>query len=183
MLALLEEQARAGTIDLYYGDESRVCEQGYVPYGWQFKDEKVGVPSTHGKGINCFGLLSRYNHLVFETTQNTINADFVVEQLERFSLGLKKQTVVVLDNAKIHTSRKVKERLVYWQNRGLYIFYLPPYCPHLNIIERLWLELKARWLKPQDYINSQPLFLATVLALGAVGKDLFIRFGEFNFVK
>lgn len=77
-----------------------VCEQGYVPYGWQFKGEKVGIPSTHGKGINCFGLLSRYNHLVFDTTQYTINADFVVEQLERFSLGLKKQTVVVLDNAK-----------------------------------------------------------------------------------
>lgn len=183
MLALLEEQACLGTIDLYYGDESRVCEQGFVPYGWQFKGEKVGIPSTHGKGINCFGLLSRYNRLVFDTTEFTINADFVVEQLERFSLGLKKQTVVVLDNAKVHTSRKVKERLVYWQNRGLYIFYLPPYSPHLNIIERLWLELKARWLKPEDYINSQSLFLATVLALGAVGKDLFIHFGEFNSIK
>jgi transposase len=183
MLALLEEQARVGTIDLYYGDESRVCEQGYVPYGWQFKGEKVGIPSTHGKGINCFGLLSRYNQLVFETTQDTINADFVVEQLERFSVGLKKQTVVVLDNAKVHTSRKFKERLVYWQNRGLYIFYLPPYCPHLNIIERLWMELKFRWLKPEDYICSQSLFLATVMALGAVGKELFIQFSEFNLVK
>jgi transposase len=183
MLALLEQQAQKGTIDIYYGDESRVCEQGYVPYGWQFKDEKVGIPSTHGKKINCFGLLSRYNHLVFDTTQGTINADFVVEQLERFSLNLKKQTVVVLDNAKVHTSRKVKERLGYWQNRGLYIFYLPPYSPHLNIIERLWLELKTRWLKPEDYISSQSLFLATVLALGAVGKELFIQFNQFYSIK
>ena len=115
MLALLEEQARLGTIDLYYGDESRVCEQGFVPYGWQFKGEKVGIPSTHGKGINCFGLLSRYNQLVFDTTEYTINADFVVEQLERFSLGLKKQTVVVLDNAKVHTSRKVKRLAACWK--------------------------------------------------------------------
>ena len=182
-LALLEEQAQKGTIDLYYGDESRVCEQGYVPYGWQFKGEKVGVPSTHGQGINCFGLISRQNHLVFTTTEHTINADFVVEQLERFSLDLKKQTVVVLDNAKVHTSRKVKERLMYWQHRGLYIFYLPPYCPHLNIIERLWLELKSRWLKPQDYICAQSLFLATILALGAVGKEIFIQFSKFNSIK
>lgn len=180
MLALLEEQAREGTIDLFYGDESQVCEQGYVPYGWQFKDEKVGVPCVHGRGINCFGLLSRYNQLLFATTEDAITADFVVEQLERLSFSLKKQTVVVLDNAKVHTSRKVKERLKYWQNRGLYIFYLPPYCPHLNIIERLWLELKSRWLKPEDYSTAQTLFLATFLALGAVGKELFIHFSEFN---
>lgn len=182
MLALLEEQARNGHIDLYYGDESRVCEQGYVPYGWQFKDEKVGVPSTHGQGLNCFGLLSRTNHLLFATTEQNVNADFIVQQLEQFSMNLKKQTVVVLDNAKVHKSRKVKERLHYWQNRGLYIFYLPPYCPHLNIIERLWLELKSRWLRPEDYRSAQTLFLATTLALGAVGKDLFIQYGKFNFI-
>jgi len=29
-----------------------------------------------------------------------------------------------------------------WQNRGLYIFYLPSYSPHLNIIERLWKEMR-----------------------------------------
>jgi transposase len=89
---------------------------------------------------------------------------------------LKKQTVVVLDNARVHTSKKIKERLPYWQQRGLYIFYLPPYSPHLNIIERLWLELKARWLRPQDYKTAQSLFLATTLALGSVGKELNINF-------
>lgn len=173
---LLKKQASQGTIDLYYGDESRVCEKGYVPYGWQYKHEKVGIPACHGKGINCFGLLSAANHLVFKTTTTSVDADFVLEQLELFSFSLKKQTVVVLDNARVHTSKKIKERLLYWQQRGLYIFYLPPYSPHLNIIERLWLELKARWLRPQDYKTAQSLFLATTLALGSVGKELIINF-------
>lgn len=182
MLELLEKQAQEGHIDLFYGDESKVCEQGYVPYGWQFEDEKVSIPSTHGQSLNCFGLLSRQNELIFSTTQQTITADFVVDKLERLSLTLSKPTVVVLDNAKVHTSRKVKERLGYWQNRGLYIFYLPPYSPHLNIIERLWRELKSRWLKPEDYSTPHSLFLATYLALAAVGKDLFINFSQFNII-
>ncbi|MFN4081000.1 MAG: transposase, partial [Saprospiraceae bacterium] len=42
---------------------------------------------------------------------------------------------------------------------GLSIFYLPPYRPRLNIAERLWLELRARWLKPEAYISSRALFL------------------------
>ncbi len=29
----LERQATAGIIDLYYGDESHICTEGYVPYG------------------------------------------------------------------------------------------------------------------------------------------------------
>jgi len=60
-----------------------------------------------------------------------------------------------------------------------YTFYLPKYSPQLNIIERLWRELKGRWLKPSDYLTSDTLFLATTLALNAVGSDLNINFGPF----
>ena len=41
----LEHLNRDGKIDLYYADESHVCTEGYVPYGWQFRDEDVYVPS------------------------------------------------------------------------------------------------------------------------------------------
>lgn len=48
-------------IDLYHGDESRVYSEGYVPYGWQFPDEEVYVPSQRGFRLNIFGLISRKN--------------------------------------------------------------------------------------------------------------------------
>jgi hypothetical protein len=35
-LSLLEEQSRSEHIDLFYADEARVSQEGYVPYGWQF---------------------------------------------------------------------------------------------------------------------------------------------------
>ena len=116
----------------------------YVPYGWQEKGENLAISANHGKQINCFGILSRDNTFFSRTTTSTIDADFIVDFFEEFSFKISKQTVIILDNARIHVAQKVKERIRYWQQRGLYIVYLPPYSPHLNIIERLWKELKAR---------------------------------------
>jgi len=150
-LSLLEEQRRTGSIDLFYGEESRVSEEGYVPYRWQFKDESVEIQVAKGQRLNCFALISRQNQLHYATSSSSIRAVFVVEQLEALSWKLTKPTVVVLDNARIHTPDRVRQQCRYWQQRGLYIFYLPAYSPHLNLAQRLWKELKARWLRPEDY--------------------------------
>jgi hypothetical protein len=52
-LGLLEKESQQGHIDLFYGDESQVSEQGYVPYGWQFADEQVAIPVAKGSSLNC----------------------------------------------------------------------------------------------------------------------------------
>lgn len=88
-----------------------------------------------------------------------------------------------MDNARIHTAQKMKERIKFWQKRGLYVFYLPPYSPHLNraafrIIERLWKELKARWIKPEDYLSADDLFYAVNNCLNQVGDKIKINFGQ-----
>jgi hypothetical protein len=93
-LADLEELSRRSHIDLFYADESRVCLEGCVPYGWQFAQEEVFVPAGQGAGLNCFALLTRSNQCRFATTRGCIDSAFVVEQLERLSFGLERVTVV-----------------------------------------------------------------------------------------
>lgn len=180
-IAVLEKQAQDDRLDLYYGDESGVSEQGYSPYGWQFKDEKASVPVGHRRQINCFGLLSRQNELHFKTTTRSIDTAFLIAFFDEFVLKLTRYTVVVLDNAKIHQSKAFKERCMYWEKRGLFIVYLPPYSPHINIIEKLWHELKQRWLRPEDYFCFDTLAYAVQLALWAVGSELKIEFNPFNY--
>ena len=177
---MLEQMSEHGWIDLYYGDESRVSLQPCVPYAWQFNDEEVFMPSDKGRGLNCFALLSRANACRFVTTSRNINGAFMVEQLEKLSFELKRLTVVVLDNAPAHVARQVQERRVFWQQRGLFIFYLPPYSPHLNIVEMLWRKLKYQWLQPQDYLEAQTLFYQVHQALAAVGTLLKIHFAPFR---
>jgi transposase len=176
----LEKLSNLGLIDLYYGDESRVCLEPCVPYGWQFPGEDVFMPSSKGVGLNCFALLSRANDLVFETTRRRITSEFIIEQLEGLSFSIKKITVVVLDNARVHTSEQVKERRAFWQRRGLMIFYLPPYSPHLNIAETLWRKLKYEWLQASDYLTAEGLFYRVRQALVAVGSSLQIQFSDFG---
>ena len=127
-----------------------------------------------------FALLSRDNRCLAQTTPEAITGDFVAEQLDRFSFGLSKPTVVVLDNAPIHHGRAMRERRDAWQERGLFVFYLPTYSPHLNIAEVLWRKLKYEWLRAEDYADAPTLHYQVWLALKAVGRSLTINFSPFR---
>jgi transposase len=157
-----------------------VSLQPSVPYGWQFSDEDVFMPSSQGGGLNCFAFLTRQNGCQFRTTQKSISSEFVCEQLEEMSLGLEKLTVVLLDNAPVHKANRIQERRQIWEKRGLYVFYLPRYSPHLNIVERLWRKLKYEWLSAKDYETKEGLFYTVRQALAAVGKSLKINFSTFS---
>lgn len=180
ILGNLEELSEDGRIDLFYADESRVSLEPCIPYGWQFPEEEVFMPTAKGNGLNCLAILGRNNRCLIETTEHTINSRFIFERLESFSTELKKPTVIVLDNARIHTSQIIKERRKVWQARGLYLFYLPRYSPHLNIVETLWRKLKYEWLSPLDYQCKENLFYQIRLALTSVGQNLFIKFSKFR---
>lgn len=136
------------------------------------------MPATQGAGLNCFGLIRRDNALFFEVSPRNLTAEFFVERLDRLSLSLTRETVIVLDNAKIHTAKVVRERRPIWEQRGLTLFYLPPYSPHLNLAEVLWRKLKYEWLRPQDYLSFEGLRYAVQLALAAVGSLLSINFSK-----
>ena len=52
-------------------------------------------------------------------------------------------TVVVLDNAPFQKGEQIKARRAVWEAKGLYLRYLPAYCPQLNLIESVWRKLKS----------------------------------------
>ena len=180
ILSDLERLSEAQQIDSYYADGAAVSLEPCVPYAWQFADEQVAMPASAGKAINCFAMLTRDNRALVETTRESIGAAFIFEQMERFSVGLRRLTVVVIDNAGAHRARVIKERTGVWQKRGLYLFYLPRYSPHLNIVETLWRKLKYEWLTPSDYETRETLSYGVRQALKAVGESLLIQFSRFN---
>ena len=172
----LEELDSKGELMLYYADESHVCTNGYVPYGWQFKNEDIYIPSEKAARLNIFGMITKRNQYKGFTTQESINADKIVDYLDRFSFNVTKKTVIVLDNASVHRNRKVKELRKIWEKRGLFLFYLPPYSPELNPAEILWRILKGKWIRPIDYETTDSLFYCTNLALASVGTNLFVNY-------
>ena len=133
--------SKASVHDLNYMKDVKL---EYVPYGWQFKDEDVFVPARKAARLNLFGFISRNNEYHGFTAQENITQDKIVSYLDEFSKSITQKTVLVLDNASVHRGRKVKEKREEWAERGLFVFYLPPYSPQLNIAETLWRILKGK---------------------------------------
>lgn len=174
----LENLSNQGLIDLFFGDESHVCTQGYVPYGWQFPGENVFVPSMKSARLNIFGMINRDNVYHGFTSRQGIKAENVAEFIDDFSTTITRPTFIVLDNASVHTGGKMKESIEKWKERGLYIFFLPPYSPHLNIAETLWRILKTKWLKPSHYIDTHTLFDATHGILDGIGTKYTVNYNK-----
>lgn len=155
----LEDQEQ---IDLFFVDETGFSLNPSIPYGWIPIGEDRTIRSDKEKVCNFFGLLSRKGKLkVFSTPQN-INSDFVIECLDEVAAGLNKPTVLVLDNAPWHVSQKIKDKIQDWNEKNLYLFYLPVYSPlpiaiGINLIENLWRKIKYEWLKAEDYLSAKNL--------------------------
>lgn len=179
MLAELEALSEQGLIRLFYADESHVCSEGYGPYGWQFPGEEVFVSSRKGYRLNLFGMISRGNECIWSATTDRVNAELILEKLDMLSLAVGQPTFVVLDNASVHQAKVIKERIRVWQGRGLYLFFLPPHSPHLNIAETMWRHLKGGWLRAEDYLDDESLAYALNRCMANIGVNLTIDFSPF----
>jgi len=93
--------------------------------------------------------------------------DALAEQAHREG----KPCVVVLDNAPFHIAGMIRGREARWEARGLRLYRLPCYCPHLNLIEGVWRRLKG-FLMPRRFYDSlaelKQAVLSALRLLGAV---------------
>jgi len=174
----LEQQYREGLIDLYFGDGSFTCTEGYVPYGWQFPGENITIPSDRDARLNIWGMIDYDSHYHGFCSTESMTSERIADFLDRFSLTIRKDTFIVLDNAKVHRSKYMKEMRKIWEKRGLYLFFLPSYSPHLNIAETLWRLLKGQWIQPADYVSTDNLFYVVNRGLAGLGTNHFINFSK-----
>jgi len=142
----------AGGCCVLYGDESGFCLSPVVPYLWQPKGKTLGLPAkAHSRRLSALGFLSRQGCLHHFETQEKITASFVIQSIEALLPSISRPTVLVLDNATVHRSKLVQAKRKEWKHKGLRLLFLPPYCPHLNLIETLWRQVKYRWLNCDAY--------------------------------
>ncbi len=134
--------------------------------------------------MNVFGFLSRECAAHTWTSDKAITAQFVVDAIEEWvAEKLVKPRVLVVDNARIHRSRLMQGKLAEWGAKNLYVFFLPAYSPHLNLIETLWRKMKYQWLKAEDYASFEKLSEAVKKILSEIGKEYKIKFKDRIFTK
>jgi hypothetical protein len=150
-----------GKIDLYYLDETGFFLIPCVPYGWQDIGEYLRIPSRRSQRINVLGIMNRNNHLETYVSSQSITSDVVIACIDAFFPTVDKPTVIVTDQASIHTSDAILDKLEEWEQRHITIFELPSYSPELNLIEILWRFIKYEWIEIEAY-KSWETFVASV---------------------
>lgn len=163
-----------GVIDLRFCDETAFNLTSNIPYGWTPIGEQQGIEASKGGNFNVFGLLNVHTGALNSyTTTGSVNSDQVIEWLDDFAELVTKMTVLILDNAPWHKSAKVAAKMKEWQDRGLYIYFIPPYSPHLNYIEILWRMMKYKWLRPGDFKSKADLHDRINCILRHYGEESF----------
>ena len=174
--------ASLGHCDLMYGDESGFSLSPCVPYLWQPRGKTVGLPAqSHHQRQNVLGFWKEEaleeQQLIFSLHRETLKARHFVQAIEEKVLpSLRRKTVLVIDNARLHRCALVESKTAYWKAQGLHLWFLPAYCPQLNRIEILWRRVKYLWLQPQDYCDFKTLTIALRSIFQAVPTNYAISF-------
>ncbi len=176
-IAKFQAQEELGECDLYYFDESGASTVPEVPYGWQLAGETVQLPANRSKRVNILGFCNRANNFYYEMVEGWVNSDHVIRSFDNFIATLCKQTIIIVDNASMHTSKKFKAKLAEWEEKGVVIYYLPPYSPELNLIEIVWRFLKYQWLPLSAYQSYKALKDGLDNVLKNIGEEYTISFG------
>ena len=165
-------------IDTYYFDESGFSLDSNIPYYWSPIGNPVEIPSNRfAKRINVLGFLNtKNNHLFSKTTITKVDTQVVIDFFNDFVNQITKTTVVILDNASIHTSKLFKAEIEKWEKLGLQLLFLPPYSPELNKIEILWKHMKYHYHKLEAYLSFDNLHKHVKNLLAGFGTNYDINF-------
>jgi transposase len=172
--------AQQGKINHYYFDESGFSINSNIPYAWSPVKETMVIKSFHAKRFNVLGFISKQEDLKAYIEEDSVTSNTVIKVFDDFSLQISKPTVVTLDNASFHKSKKFKENIPKWANRGLTLIYLPPYSPQLNIIEILWRFIKYNWMEMSAYQSYTAMKEYVQRMLSEYGDKRVIDFTKFE---
>jgi transposase len=175
----LKQMAADGEFSLVYFDASGFSLTPEIPYAWQNigREGTIGIPTSKSKRINVLGFLNpATGQLKSHLKTGSIDSDLIIQVMDDYCETMAGPTVAVLDNASVHISRAVTEKLDEWDRLGLTLYFLPTYSPQLNPIEILWRKIKYEWMPISAYTDFDSLKSRLMDILFAYGEDYIINF-------
>jgi transposase len=116
--------------------------------GWSRKGTRCVIKKSKGGRTNysgCF-LISSEGVEHWEIKKGSVKSDDLLKFFGNSNEDILKGKTLVLDNARTHHKKEVKDKLTNLEIIGKY---LPPYSPELNPIEEVfgWLKTELRRMK------------------------------------
>lgn len=140
-LDTLELAAQAGHIELKYLDEAGFCLWSPVSYSYSrigAQKRMEQTPHRYANRISILGVWQPGERFEYALAQGGFNGesyikvmDWMADKAAQALAQTGRLTVVVHDNGSLHTSLLVRQQWSRWQEQGLFVFFLPPYCSEM----------------------------------------------------
>jgi transposase len=156
-------RTKSADIEVLFIDAVHPEHNTMAAYGWIKKGQKRCIQTNSGRQrLNLHGAINVETMEMTVIESDSINRDSTVQLLSMLNekYGHAKKVIVILDNARYHYSKEVKE--IVKQSSRLKLVYLPAYSPELNLIERVWKYFKKQVLYNTYYENVQEFRRAAI---------------------
>ncbi|MGG1951636.1 IS630 family transposase [Ralstonia solanacearum] len=168
---VIAARAKAEGAEIHWGDESGlrsddVRGRSYAPRG----QTPVVRVSNKRHGLSVISTVTNKGEMRWKIFDGALNADILIDFMQRLIRGAKKKIFLVLDNLRVHHAKPVKEWLQANKER-IEVFYLPSYSPELNPDEMLNADLKQAVTKLAPARTKLQLVKATSSHLRSVQRQ------------
>lgn len=141
---LIQAMANKEDAEIHWGDQTGIRSEdqvgrGYAPRGQTPVCRTKGTPEK----VNMMSTVTNRGTLRFMFYEGSMNASRLIDFLGRLVRGRTRKIYLILDNLRVHHSKKVKAWAAAHAHQ-IKLFYLPSYCPDLNPDEHLNNDLKSR---------------------------------------
>jgi transposase len=142
----LRSQAAAGSLVLGYLDEAGFSCVHPNRSAWTKVGTQHLIPAVRGQRLNVLGALMSTGHLESVQFTGSMTSALLLEFLADMAGKYTLPVTLVVDNASMHRSKEVTQALTTLELQGIQLYFLPPYSPELNRIEKLWQQMKYVWM-------------------------------------
>lgn len=120
---------------------------------------EVGAPGKNEKQVVYGGVDYKTGKLTYTLAATKCGGAFLLFLIVLLKAYVGKKIILVCDNGRFHHTKAVAEWLAAHRDQ-ITVYWLPPYSPSLNLIERLWGHLKRTVLANVLYANLDDLVAA-----------------------
>lgn len=156
--------------EILYFDESRFGTHSKIGRSWRRTGVRSAVKIKLGfKNFYLYSSVNPNNGDIFTLLLPYVNTqcmNIYLDEISHYLSNQNKEAVIIMDGAGWHKSHELKIP------DNIKIEILPPYCPELNPVERLWQYIKDHTIKNKVFKTMKELEEAVLGFLKDLPKEI-----------
>jgi transposase len=143
---------------LVFQDEMEIHHHPMLTRMWGFvgQQPEVPTPGRNEKQVVYGGLDYNSGKITYTVAKTKSGQNFLAFLIALVTAYAGRKVRLVCDNGRFHQTKAVLQWLKTHRDQ-IHVFWLPPYCPSLNMIERPWGHIKRTVLANVLFVTMDDL--------------------------